>query len=191
MNVGTRIRRMREAQDVSAAKLAELAGCDEAKVKSIEEGTTVPSIGMVVKLSRALGSHMGRIIHNGGAGVEVFSVVSDGDGTECGQRNCATVAPTGQGYSYRSLVQPEICGQGMEPFMVEFDPTAAATVTPATHQGEEFLHVLEGNLELVYDGETFTLKKGDSIYIDSSKPHAIRGLGSKPPKALAVILSRD
>lgn len=190
MNVGKRIRKMREAQDVSLEKLAETAGVDAAKLREIEEGVTVPSIGMVVKLSRALGAHMGRLIHEGGARSELFSIVTAGDGAET-ERRSAVVAPTGQGYRYQSLLAPEVCGQGMEPFIVEFDPAAASTVQAMSHQGEEFIHVLSGTLELDYDGETHTLKKGDSLYLDSSKPHALRGLGSTPPKAIAVILSRD
>ena len=73
----------------------------------------------------------------------------------------------------------------MEPFLVTFDPTAASTVEPMVHEGEEFLHVLSGTLELLYDGETYTLKKGDSLYIDSSHPHALRGIGKTAPQALA------
>lgn len=190
MNVGKRIKRMREAQDVSIDKLAQLAGVDEAKLKDIESGKAVPSIGVVVKLSRALGANMGRLIHEGGSKSEIFSVISAGSAPEV-ERHSTVVAPTGQGYSYQSLLSSDICGQGMEPFMVEFDPSAAATVQTMTHQGEEFLHVLNGTLELLYDGETYTLKKGDSIYIDSSKPHAIRGMGKTPPRALAVILSKE
>lgn len=190
MNVGKRIKRMREAQDVALDKLAALAGVDESKLRDIESGKAVPSIGVVVKLSRALGAHMGRLIHEGGSKGEIFSIVNAGHESDV-ERHSTTKSMTGQGYAYQSLLSPEICGQGMEPFMVEFDPKAASTVQTQTHQGEEFLHVLSGTLELVYDGEIYTLKKGDSIYIDSSKPHAIKGIGKVAPKALAVILSRD
>ncbi len=190
MNVGKRIKKMREAQDVSIDKLAALAGVEEAKLRDIESGKAVPSIGVVVKLSRALGAHMGRLIHEGGTKGEIFSIVTAGHASDV-ERHGPPHGATGQGYAYQTLLSPEICGQGMEPFMVEFDPMAAATVQPMTHQGEEFLHVLSGTLELMYDGETYTLKKGDSIYIDSSRPHALKGLGKTPPKALAVILSKD
>ena len=79
----------------------------------------------------------------------------------------------------------------MEPFMVEFDPSAAATVKSMSHQGEEFLYVLEGTIELEYDQETYMLKKGDSLYIDSSKPHSLKGLGTTSPKVLAVVMGKD
>jgi quercetin dioxygenase-like cupin family protein len=43
-----------------------------------------------------------------------------------------------------------------------------------THQGEECGLVLEGRLEAIYDGDTYTLEAGDSIYIDSTKPHNMK-----------------
>ena len=191
MNVGKRICKMREAQDMSREHLAKMVGLTATQLKAVEEGKSVPSIGLVLKLSRALGSKMGSILHEGGgAKGDLFSVVHSGGGKEV-KREGPLSRRTGQGYSYHSLLGDNLRGQGMEPFLVEFDPTAAATVEPMTHHGEEFLHVLSGTLELFYDGENHTLKKGDSVYIDSSKPHSLRGLGKTPPQMLAVILSRD
>jgi quercetin dioxygenase-like cupin family protein len=106
------------------------------------------------------------------------------------ERASTSAQKTGQGYTYESLLSADIRGQGMEPFLVSFDPKAAATVEPMAHEGEEFIHVLSGTLELVYGEETHLLRKGDSLYIDSSRPHAVRGMGKTPPKALAVILSK-
>ncbi len=188
MNVGKRIRRMREAQDLGVAQVAEMTGFETAYLQAVEEGQEVPSIGAVLKISRALGSRMGQLIHEGGPRPDIFSVIPAG-GAQPVERD--RPRKTGQGYTYQSLLAPDIRGQGMEPFLVTFDPTAASTVEPMVHEGEEFLHVLSGTLELLYDGETYTLKKGDSLYIDSSHPHALRGIGKTAPQALAVIYSKD
>ncbi|MGD9369442.1 MAG: cupin domain-containing protein [Desulfobacteraceae bacterium] len=45
-----------------------------------------------------------------------------------------------------------------------------------THQGEECGIVLEGRLEVIYDGDAYTLEAGDSIYIDSTKPHTMKNV---------------
>lgn len=45
-----------------------------------------------------------------------------------------------------------------------------------THKGEECGIVLEGRLEVIYDGETYMLEAGDSIYIDSTKPHTMNNV---------------
>jgi quercetin dioxygenase-like cupin family protein len=150
----------------------------------------VPSIGSALRISRALGSRVGQFLHEGGPRPDIFGIVQAGDEVAV-ERQPAPSQRTGQGYAYRSLLAPDIRGQGMEPFLVTFEPQAAATVEPMSHQGEEFLYVLSGTIELLYDGETYTLKKGDSLYIDSSRPHAVRGIGKTPPQALAVIYSKD
>jgi quercetin dioxygenase-like cupin family protein len=181
---------MREAQDLSLAQFAQMTDLEQGYLEAVEEGGEVPSIGAVLKISRALGSRMGQILHEGGPRTDIFSVVPAGDAQPV-DRQSAPTKKTGQGYTYESLLSPEIRGQGMEPFLVTFDPTAAATVETMAHEGEEFLYVLNGTVELLYDGDTYTLKKGDSLYYDSSKPHALRGLGKTPPQALAVIYSKD
>lgn len=190
MNVGKRIQRMREAQDLSLAQVAQMTGLDEPYLETVEQGSEIPSIGAVLKISRALGSRMGQLIHEGGGRPDIFSLVPAGDGQTV-ERSSAPVQKTGQGYQYLSLLAADVRGQGMEPFLVTFDPKAAATVQPMVHEGEEFLYVLSGTLELLYDDETYTLKRGDSLYIDSSRPHALRGLGKTPPQVLAVIYSKD
>lgn len=190
MNVGKRIRKMREAQDLTLAQVAELTGLEVSYLEAVEGGGEVPSIGAVLKVSRALGSRMGQLLHEGGPRPDIFGIVGAGDGLEV-DRQSSPVQKTGQGYTYRSLLAHDVRGQGMEPFLVTFEPEAAATVRPMSHEGEEFLYVLSGTLELLYDGETYTLKKGDSLYIDSSHPHAIRGIGKTPPQALAVIYGKE
>lgn len=190
MNVGKRIRKMREAQDLTLLQVADITGLAQSYLEVVEEGREVPSIGAVLKISRALGSRMGQLLHEGGPRPDIFSIVPAGDAQKV-ERQQAEARRTGQGYTYQSLLSADMRGQGMEPFLVTFDPKAAATVKPMLHEGEEFLYVLSGTIELLYDEETYTLKKGDSLYIDSSRPHALRGLGTTPPQVLAVIYSKS
>ncbi|MBI5016097.1 MAG: cupin domain-containing protein [Deltaproteobacteria bacterium] len=189
MNVAKRIRRMREAQDLTVVQVAELTGLSADYLRAVELGEEVPSIGAVIKISRALGSKMGQILHAQGARPEIFSLCPAGEAQPV-VRAPAGAKQGGQGYTYRSLLSPDIRGQGMEPFLVRFDPEAASTVEPIAHEGEEFLYVLSGTLELLYDGKTHTLKSGDSLYLDSSRPHALRATGDTPPQVVAVVYSK-
>ena len=64
------------------------------------------------------------------------------------------------------------------------------TDTPAgliTHSGQEFNLVLEGTVIVHYDGEEFTLKAGDSIYFNPTKPHGQRCGGDVKARFLTVI----
>lgn len=76
--------------------------------------------------------------------------------------------------------------RNMEPFFinVSYCPTGDL---PSHHEGEEFLYVLEGSVQLLYGQETYTLEKGDSIYYDSIVPHNLTTLAEgETAKVLAV-----
>ncbi|GHU86460.1 hypothetical protein FACS189473_5690 [Spirochaetia bacterium] len=73
----------------------------------------------------------------------------------------------------------------MEPFIVDIE--ADAEQGKSSHEGEEFIHVLEGSLALEYGAASHTLNEGDSVYYDSIVPHRVLAGGGKPARILAVI----
>jgi len=79
----------------------------------------------------------------------------------------------------------------MEPFQVQFALKKKEDLLFFNHKGEEFILVLEGQLEFNYEDETFLLEAGDSLYFDSSIPHAFRAVGKKDALAIDVIYSAD
>ena len=74
--------------------------------------------------------------------------------------------------------------RAMEPFFMEVEPGAAEQTS--SHQGEEFLYVLEGAARLEYGRQSHILRAGDSIYYNSVVPHAVRAEGG-PARLLAVV----
>ena len=74
----------------------------------------------------------------------------------------------------------------MEPFLLmpAFDERAIFS-----HDGEEFMYILEGVHEFIYDNKKYILNEGDSIYFDSRIPHTGRSIGKKRAKILAVMYS--
>jgi quercetin dioxygenase-like cupin family protein len=72
----------------------------------------------------------------------------------------------------------------MEPFVIEpaFDEEAIFQ-----HEGEEFMYVLEGKHEFIYNGNRYLMEKGDSVYFDAAVPHTGKSLGKKKAKLLAVM----
>ena len=74
----------------------------------------------------------------------------------------------------------------MQPFIVEIKANADEYILSA-HEGEEFLYVMEGKIEVVYGKEKKQLETGDSIYYDSIVPHHVHAFGDKNAKILAVV----
>jgi mannose-6-phosphate isomerase-like protein (cupin superfamily) len=90
-----------------------------------------------------------------------------------------------EGYHYEALAHQK-SGKNMEPFLLlpAFDEKAIFS-----HDGEEFMYILEGVHEFVYDDKKYILQEGDSIYFDSRIPHTGRSMGKKRAKILAVMYS--
>jgi transcriptional regulator with XRE-family HTH domain len=180
--VGQRIKALREAQEMSLEQVARLAGIAPERLKAYEDGTAVPAIGAVIQLSRVLGSKTEGLLHGGGTVSEHLTICRAGDSLSGDQGD------TEQGYTYLSLTRPGTAGHMMEPFLLTFDPQTPPAV-PITHDGQEFCYVLDGVIELHYDGRLWRLEPGDSVYLDAAKPHTFHGLGDKPAKMLAVVRS--
>jgi transcriptional regulator with XRE-family HTH domain len=74
----------------------------------------------------------------------------------------------------------------MQAYLAEFPKRTAEDVTEHYHDGSEFVHVLEGVLDLHYQDETHTLRAGDSVYFDSAEPHSYCGTSKTPAKAVVI-----
>jgi quercetin dioxygenase-like cupin family protein len=88
------------------------------------------------------------------------------------------------GYSYESLA-PEKGNRFMEPFLVTLMPTSAQELS--THDGQEFIFVLEGEMRAQVGQQVEILRAGDAIYYDSTHPHLVNCAGDRPTKILAVL----
>jgi len=180
--VGERIKALREAQDMSLDQVAKLTGIDAGRLKAYEEGAAVPAIGAVIQLSRVLGSKMEGILHGGALVSEHLTICRNGESLGGDQGD------TEQSYAYATLTRPGTAGHMMEPFLLTFDPKVAQA--PAiTHDGQEFVFILDGAVELFYDGRRYRLAQGDSAYLDASLPHTFHGLGEEPARMIAVVSS--
>jgi mannose-6-phosphate isomerase-like protein (cupin superfamily) len=56
----------------------------------------------------------------------------------------------------------------------------------AQHEGEEFVYVLAGRIELVVDGESVVLGPGDSAYYRADVPHSFRNAGRGEARFVGV-----
>lgn len=180
--VGERVKKLREAQGLSLEQVCKLTGLPAAQLRAIEEGDSVPAIGVVIKLSRVLGSRMEGLLHGGEVVSEALTICRSGESLVREQGD------TEQGYSYKSLTRPGTAGHLMQPFLLSFDPNCAPG-SPISHDGQEFVFVLDGEIELFYDGQSYRLSRGDSAYLDASRPHTFHGLGDKLAQMMAVVSS--
>ena len=180
--IGARIHKLRKKRGLSLDALSQLTGFDREILENIETGDVCPQLGTVIKLSKALDSALRRLISDKGKHLYVVTrkdelkVISRST-SQRGQRAA---------YTYMSLA-PEVQGRHMEPLLVELE--IQSDEERSVHEGEEFIHVLQGNVILEIGDDHFELSPGDSAYYLSTTPHLIAAKADKA-KILAVVYSQ-
>ena len=183
--IGEKIKTMREMKNISVEEIATRSGLSEEQILRIEGNEDFPSLSPLIKIARVLGVRLGTFLDDqqelGPVICRKKSLDSD-DGI--GFTNNAT---TKHKYmSYHALSQDK-SGRHMEPFMIDILPAKDANFIFSTHEGEEFIFVLEGTIEINYGKNTYLLNEGDSIYYDSIVAHHVHAGNDSPAKILGVI----
>ena len=181
--VGERIRKLRELKGLSLGDVSQRTGISEETLKSIEADAVAPPLGTLTKLARALEMKMGYLLTGGES--RPF-VVTRKDERQPVSR-LATEQQSKYGYSYLSL-SPGMRDRNMEPFLVTLSPTAEE-MPGSVHEGEEFIFVLEGEMEVTIGEHREVLYPGDSIYYHSSIPPLVKCHQNKPTRILAVLFA--
>jgi len=182
IRVGEKIKTFRESKGLSLKDLADLTGFSTALLSQMENHLISPSLGTMVKLAKALGLRVGDFL--GETEGEPFAIVRKDERKTVSR--FASKDGVKYGYLYESLGH-EKKDRHMEPFIVTLEPATVKTSKTSVHEGEEFIFVLEGEMEVIFGNHTDVLYPGDSIYYDSSIPHRVQCHQEKVTRILAVL----
>ena len=182
MKVGEKTKDIREDKGWSLENLAIRTGLTSSEISQIENQMVSPSLGTLIKLAGALGVSLSRFFTEDTK--EPFCLVRTEEHKVVSR--FASTEGLSRGYAYESL---GYCKKDrkMEPFIVALNPPDVSGVDPNCHTGEEFIFVLEGEVEVRLGDHTDVLRPGDSIYYNADIPHVVARLGDKEAKILAVI----
>ena len=182
-NLGKKIKEFREFRQISRIDLALKANIDLKQLEYIEENGKVPSLGHLIKLTRALGVRIGTFLDDQD---QVGPVIVKAGNEKSTLSFSTKDEKTREHLNFYSLAQDKT-GRHMEPFIVEIEPTNQSDLKLSSHEGEEFIYILAGNIEINYGKDIFQLTKGDSIYFDSVIAHNVHAAGNQSTKILAVV----
>lgn len=181
VHVGERVKRVREEKGLTLEDIQSRTDIDKGYLKDIEDGKVSPPLGVIIKLSKALDMKMGYFIS--GEEKKPYTIVRRSDRKLVSRYD----AEKGKyyGYEFESLA-PYKKDRHMEPFLVTLVPSATEEERSA-HDGQEFIFVLKGKMEVRLEQEVHVLEPGDAIYYDSTVPHLVKCYGDEPAKILAVL----
>lgn len=181
--LGTKIVQLRESRKLSQQELSDRTELSIDLVKQLESGELVPSLSPLIKIARALGVRLGTFLDDED---NIGPVLSRAGDREKVVRFSDKATPSHSDLDFYSLAADKT-GRHMEPFLIDIYPSSAKEIHLSAHEGEEFIFVLTGDVEISYGKAMFQMKEGDSIYYDSIVSHNVHCLGDKPAKILAVV----
>ncbi len=170
---GAKMRQLRQTRKVSFEQLANKTGFSQRYLKEIEEGIAIPPVSAVIQIAKALS-------------VDSGSFLSAEEQEASQRRRRESFFKRTQAYSYKTLT-PDAEQKHMKAFLVTIDPKQDHRMVEYRHEGEEFVYVLKGHIEVRVGENENLLKKGETLHFDSGITHKLRNLSDEEAKLLVVI----
>ena len=178
--IGPKIRAIRLKRKMGLVELGKHTGLSPAMLSKIERGQLFPTLPTLLRIALVFSVGLDYFF-SGSRDKPVVGIVRRGERLRFRERPEARDAA----YEFESLDFPAV-ERKTNAYLAEFLPVPAEKLRPHAHPGGEFLYVLHGALEMRIGEDVHELHAGDSIYFDSSVPHAYRRTGEKPCSAIVV-----
>ncbi|MCL1822411.1 MAG: cupin domain-containing protein, partial [Prolixibacteraceae bacterium] len=182
IHAGEKIKSFRLQKNISKEVLAERSGLSLEQITLIEENINVPSLAPLIKIARVLGVRLGTFLDDTDESGIAIARRTDNIKSISFSNNAAEAR---KHMDYFSLAKAK-SDRHLDPFIIDI-AASDTDFSLSSHEGEEFIYVLEGKVEINYGKETYLLEQGDSIYYDSIVPHHVHAAEKATAKILAVV----
>ena len=179
--LGERIRGYRERLGMTVDVLGHQSGVDAGVINAIESGDVYPVLGVMLKLSRALGQRLGTFMDDQYRPDPIITRADERTADRISHK-----AGAAGGFEYFPLSNGKT-DRHMEPFYIEIVGDSKAQLS--THEGEELIIVITGEVELTYGGERYRLQPGDSAHYNSVVPHIVNSVGGSSAGIYGIVFT--
>jgi transcriptional regulator with XRE-family HTH domain len=173
LKIGSHIRRLRLQQRRTQQEIATAAGFTKSLLSKIESNSVTPPVATLVKIARALGTSVSALLEEG---------VDSGAVHTTKTQATKGVVKTERGYWIYPFATHRKAKR-MQPFLM-VAKKGEVKEHHLSHDGEEFIYVLEGRMKVQVGHAEYTLAAGDSLYFSSADDHQVI-----PQSAKAVYLN--
>ena len=176
-DIGMRLASLRDDMGISVEEMAEKLGENVETYVKYEEGEMDFSFSFIYNAAEILGVDVLDLISGDQPTLSLCSMVKKGQGYSVKRAH---------EYDYKHLAYT-FRNKKAEPFLVTITPDDDAPVMHG-HEGQEFNYVISGKMKLFIGDISYELSEGDSVYFDSSVPHAEQAVGDGPTQFIAVVV---
>jgi transcriptional regulator with XRE-family HTH domain len=184
--IGRELAALRESRGWSVDQVARMVGLKDRQLEQIEAGTRRLPLDVMIRLARAFGKPLREVLRNTRNAGPHYFIQRSSDMSKLSPR--PRRMPTDRANAPTpNIFYPLASGfptRHMYPYLIRVRNMDSETLSRHEHHGEEFMYVLEGQLEVTTYAEhkqvTEILRPGDSCYLDASVPHYVRGVTRSP-----------
>ena len=175
VNIGERLRELREAHNISMRALAARSGLSANALSMIERNKASPSVSTLYKLAEALGVSITSFFGSNQEKQKIVFLKSDARARVSFTRGV-----------FEGLGGEQFVGR-VEPFMLTLESSANSGPRSMTHTGHEFVFCLRGELEYQVERQIYQLEAGDSLLFAAHLKHKWRNPGRNVATAIIII----
>jgi transcriptional regulator with XRE-family HTH domain len=179
LDVGPRIKALREAMDLSLRDLAERSGVSAPMLSQVERGDTSPTLAVAAKIATGLELSLSQLLR-----------LDEGDGVTVVRAHHRLAGGHADGHRYEVLTPP-VPGQRAEVSLHKLAPGAVTCGPgdPPMHEpgSRETAVALKGRVQLVCEGVAHDLAQGDAVTFDADLPHHFQNPGRGEAQFMSVI----
>lgn len=172
--IAANLKELRAQRNLSLGQLAKLSGISKAILSDLEKGAGNPTINTIWKIANGLNVPYTKLMDR----VENEATLV---------RLAQTAVQYGQSEHYRvHCYFPSTSQRNFELFYVELDPESSNASIGHSQRAQEYIYLLEGELEVHTGSEDYTLAQGDALLFDSSLSHVYRNRREAPARFLVI-----
>ena len=165
-SVGQRIKKVRLEKKIGFAQIANQTGFTTNYLKEIESGQIIPPVGTLLRIAKALEIDSGFFLKDMNR-VKQFTKRTDN-------------------YAYTTLT-PGAENKHLKAFKIGIEPHQEHLGVGYCHEGEEFVYVLKGKIEITVGEHVNTLGVDDTLHFNSGIKHKLCNISQEDAELLVVI----
>jgi len=163
MNIGVRMKRIRIKNEMTQQQVADLCGLSKGMISKIECGKVMPAIATLSKIAQALKVKVSLLMEDGSDRIPIYQSISV---------PLARFTSTDMGYRFFTLAA-EYSDKRIQP-LVFYAKKGEVKNHKVSHEGEECIFIIEGDMVFHINDVSYFLEKGDFLYFDGRQPHGIK-----------------
>ena len=171
--IGKKIKTARTSKKFSLDRVANETGFSIDYLKEVESGKSIPPVGALLQIARALQIDSGSLLREPESKMQ--------------SRIKAQTKRT-DNYAYTTLT-PGAENKHLKAFRVIIEAQQDHKGVDYHHEGEEFVYVLAGKVEVAVGEHVNTLEQGDSLHFNSGIQHKLKSASDETAELIVVIYS--